>query len=83
MNTGNQCSTHCSHITVSPSHKDNTIVTSADNTTVIGLITGGDGTTYRSEVASRVTWCEDNNLTLNKEKTKQTIVDMRKERRTH
>ncbi len=28
-------------------------------------------------------WCEDNNLTLNTDKTKEMIVDMRKERRTH
>lgn len=30
-----------------------------------------------------VTWCEDNNLTLNTDKTKEMIVDMRKERGTH
>ncbi len=35
------------------------------------------------EVSSLVTWCEDNNLTLNTDKTKEIIVDMRKERRTH
>ena len=35
------------------------------------------------EVASLVKWCEDNNLTLNTDKTKEMIVDMRKERRPH
>ena len=28
-------------------------------------------------------WCEDNNLSLNTDKTKEMIVDMRKERRPH
>ncbi len=55
----------------------------ADDTAVIGRITGGDEAAYRREVASLVTWCEDNNLTLNTDKTKEMIVDMRKERRTH
>ncbi len=60
-----------------------TIVKFADDTAVIGRITGGDEAAYRREVASLVTWCEDNNLTLNMDKTKEMIVDMRKERRTH
>ena len=37
------------------SHKDNTILKFADDTTVIGLITGGDETAYRREMASLVT----------------------------
>ncbi|KAK3508050.1 hypothetical protein QTP70_011707 [Hemibagrus guttatus] len=65
------------------SHKDNIILKFADDTAVIGWITGGDEAAYRREVASLVTWCEDNNLTLNTDKTKEMIVDMRKERRTH
>ncbi|KAK2899372.1 hypothetical protein Q8A73_012501 [Channa argus] len=35
------------------------------------------------EVDSLVQWCGDNNLTLITDKTKEMIVDMRKERRTH
>ncbi|KAK3560141.1 hypothetical protein QTP86_034709, partial [Hemibagrus guttatus] len=46
-------------------------------------ITGGDHAAFRREVASLVTQCEDNNLTLSTDKTKEMIVDMRKERRTH
>ncbi|KAK3519819.1 hypothetical protein QTP70_006477 [Hemibagrus guttatus] len=65
------------------SHKDNIILKFADNTAVIGRITGGDEVAYRREVASLVTWCEDYNLTLNTDKTKDMIVDKRKERRTH
>ena len=65
------------------SHIDNTILKFADDTAVIGRITGGDEAAYRREVASLVSWCEDNNLTLNKEKTKEMKVDMRKKRSPH
>ncbi len=50
---------------------------------MIGRITAGDVAAYRREVASLVSWCEDNNLTLNTDKKKEIIVDMRKERRPH
>lgn len=65
------------------SHKDNIILKFADDTAVMGRIVGGDEAAYRREVASLVSWCGDNNLILNTEKTKEMIVDMRKERRTH
>ena len=65
----------------SPSHKDNTILKFEDNTTVIGCITGRGEVAYRREVAGLVSWCEDNNLTLNTDKTKEMIVDMRKKSR--
>ncbi|KAK2920625.1 hypothetical protein Q8A73_000110 [Channa argus] len=65
------------------SHKDNIILKFADDTAVIGCIAGGDEAAYRREVASLVSWCGDDNLTLNTDKTKEMIVDMRKERRTH
>ncbi|KAK2920685.1 hypothetical protein Q8A73_000170 [Channa argus] len=65
------------------SHKDNIILKFADDTAVIGRIAGGDEAAYRREVAGLVSWCGDNNLTLNTDKTKEMIVDMRKERRTH
>ena len=55
----------------------------ADDPTVIELITGGVETLYRSEVASLVTWREEDNLPLNTDESKEMIVDMRKERRTH
>ncbi|KAI3351413.1 hypothetical protein L3Q82_020265, partial [Scortum barcoo] len=53
------------------SHKDKTILKFADDTTVIGLISGGDETAYRREVASLVKWCDSNNLSLNTDKTKR------------
>ncbi|KAK2917334.1 hypothetical protein Q8A73_004080 [Channa argus] len=65
------------------SHKDNIILKFADDTAVIGRVAGGDEAAYRREVASLVSWCGDNNLTLNTDKTKEMIMDMRKERRTH
>ena len=34
-------------------------------------------------MASLVSWCDDNNLTLNTDKMKEMIVDMRKKRRPH
>uniref|UniRef100_A0AAR2IU34 Reverse transcriptase domain-containing protein n=1 Tax=Pygocentrus nattereri TaxID=42514 RepID=A0AAR2IU34_PYGNA len=65
------------------SHKDNIILKFADDTAVIGRITGGDEAAYRREVTRLVSWCDDNNLILNTDKTKELIVDMRKERRPH
>lgn len=65
------------------SHPENIILKFADDTAVIGRITGGDEAAYRREVDSLVTWCGVNNLTLNTDKTKEMIVDMRKERRPH
>ncbi|KAK2875601.1 hypothetical protein Q8A73_024029 [Channa argus] len=58
------------------SHKDNIILKFADDTAVIGRIAGGNEAAYRREVASLVSWCGDNNLTLNTDKTKEMIVDM-------
>lgn len=38
---------------------------------------GGDKSAYGREVADLVTWCQDNNLSLNVNKTKAMIVDLR------
>ena len=46
-----------------PTHPTNTIVQFADDTTVVGLITGGDESAYRDEVQRLVEWCAANNLT--------------------
>ena len=50
---------------------------------MIGCIIDGKEAAYRREVASLVSWCEDNNLTLNTNKTKEMIVDIRKKRSPH
>ena len=54
----------------------------ADNTTVVGLITNNDETTYR-EVRALGVWCLENNLSLNINKTKMMIVDFMKQQRVH
>ncbi|KAI4874696.1 hypothetical protein NFI96_021606, partial [Prochilodus magdalenae] len=62
------------------SQSNTSIIKFADDTTVIGLITGGDETAYRREVAELVGWCDYNNLSLNTDKTKEIIVDPRRRR---
>ena len=61
----------------------NTIINLADDTTVVGLITHNDETVYKEEVRDLAMWCQDNNLSLNVIKTKETIVDYRKKRTEH
>ncbi|KAK5892697.1 hypothetical protein CesoFtcFv8_013051 [Champsocephalus esox] len=50
----------------------------ADDTTVIGLVSGGDETAYREEVRKLTEWCAVNNLLLNSIKTKEIIIDFRR-----
>ncbi|XP_070199067.1 uncharacterized protein [Littorina saxatilis] len=50
----------------------------SDDTTVEGLISNDDESVYREEVEQLVGWCSDNNLELNVSKTKEMIVDFRK-----
>jgi hypothetical protein len=59
------------------------IIKSADDTTLVGLITNNDETAYREEVRALGVWCLENNLTLNVKKTKEMIVDFRKQQREH
>ncbi|KAK0155268.1 Retrovirus-related Pol polyprotein from type-1 retrotransposable element R1 [Merluccius polli] len=55
----------------------------ADDTTVVGHINNGDETNYRSEVSRLATWCKDNNLHLNVEKTKEIVLDFRRVHTQH
>ena len=64
----------------SPTHLSNTIIKFADDTTVVGLISGGDESDYRDEVNRLTAWCSANNLPLNTTKTKEIILDFRKGR---
>ncbi|XP_049924041.1 uncharacterized protein LOC126404710 [Epinephelus moara] len=66
-----------------PSHNATTVVKFADDTTVVGLITKGDESTYREEVQGLTVWCRENNLTLNIKKTKELIIDFRKKQDVH
>uniref|UniRef100_A0A3Q3JQD9 Reverse transcriptase domain-containing protein n=1 Tax=Monopterus albus TaxID=43700 RepID=A0A3Q3JQD9_MONAL len=61
-----------------PTHSSNTIIKFADDTTVIGLISEGDESAYQDEVQQLFKWCKDNNLALNTTKTKELIIDFRK-----
>ncbi|TWW82055.1 putative RNA-directed DNA polymerase from transposon BS [Takifugu flavidus] len=51
------------------SHQSVKLIKFADDTTLIGLISNGDETAYRREVARLVSWCGHNNLQLNAQKT--------------
>ncbi len=64
-------------------HSSNVIVKFADDTTVIGLITDNDETAYREEVSTVTKWCQENHLSLNIDKTKELVVDYRRQSREH
>ncbi len=64
-------------------HSSNVIVKFADDTTVIGLITDNDETAYREEVSTLTKWCQENHLSLNINKTKELVVDFRRQSREH
>ncbi len=64
-------------------HSSNVIVKFANDTTVIGLITDNDETAYREEVSTLTKWCQENHLSLNIDKTKELVVDYRRQSREH
>uniref|UniRef100_A0A670IGJ8 Reverse transcriptase domain-containing protein n=1 Tax=Podarcis muralis TaxID=64176 RepID=A0A670IGJ8_PODMU len=62
-----------------PKYPSNKIIKFTNDTTVVGLITAGEGeAAYRKEVEQLGEWCRKNNLLLNLKKTKEIIVDFRK-----
>jgi hypothetical protein len=64
-------------------HASNSIIKFADDKTVVCLIINNDETVYREEVRALGEWCQENNLPLNVNKTKELIVDIRKQQREH
>ena len=54
------------------------IVKFADDTTITGLISNSDESTYQQQINDLILWCDDNNLILNASKTKEMIFDFRK-----
>ena len=62
-------------------HASNSIIKFAEDTTVVGLITNNDETAYREVVRALGVWCQENNLILNVNKTKEMIVTFRKQQR--
>ncbi len=69
------CSTLSTHRTVS-SHSSTSIIKFADDTVVLGPITNNDETAYLDEVERLTSWCQDNCLSLNVNKTKELIVNL-------
>ncbi len=57
----------------SPVHGSNTIIKSADNTTVVSPI-NDDDSANKEEVQHLVEWYADNNLSLNTRKTRELTV---------
>lgn len=55
----------------------------ADDTTLVCLSNNNNDQAYREEVKHLVNWCESNNLILNISKTKEIIVDFRKNQASH
>ena len=64
-------------------HTSNSIIKFADNTTVVGLIINNDETAYREEGRTLAEWCQENNLSLNVNKIKALVVDLRRHQREH
>ncbi|KAM9560754.1 uncharacterized protein ACWYII_020322 [Salvelinus alpinus] len=60
-------------------HASNSIIKFVDDTTLVGLITNNDKTEYREELRILEVWHQENNLSLNVNKAKETIVDFRKQ----
>lgn len=61
-------------------HDDCIIDKYADDTALTGQITDDDDTHYRQEVQDFVHWCDRNYLELNVSKTREMIIDYRKNR---
>ncbi|KAK3535309.1 hypothetical protein QTP70_007661 [Hemibagrus guttatus] len=64
-------------------HRSNHIIKFADDTTVVGLISKNDESAYREEVQRLTAWCKAKNLSLNVEKTKDMVVDLRRAQSDH
>ncbi len=64
-------------------HSSNVIVKFADDMTVVGLITDNDETAYREEVHALTRWCQEKHLSLNINKTKELVVDFRRQKPEH
>ncbi len=56
----------------------NHIIKFADDTTGVGLISNNDETNDREEVAQLAEWCGANNMSLNASKTKEVVMDFRR-----
>ncbi|KAL0189784.1 hypothetical protein M9458_016883, partial [Cirrhinus mrigala] len=73
-----RCSSRCWTHDCTAKFSSNHIIKFADDTTVVGLISNNDETHYREEVAQLAKWCGANNLSLNVSKTKEVVMDFRR-----
>ena len=55
------------------------LFTFSDDSTLQGLISNNDESFYRNEVSNLVSWCNNNNLILNVSKTKELVIDFRRD----
>ena len=51
----------------------------ADDTTETGFITDNDETEYRAQIEKTEEWCDENDLLWNVPKTKEMIIDFRRD----
>lgn len=61
-------------------HDSNILIKFADDTVVVGLISKGDESAYREDVQRLAAWSSANNLHLNPNKTKEMVLDWRRNR---
>eukprot|EP00061_Rhincodon_typus_P006808 g27827.t1 len=61
----------------------NTIYKFTDDSTVVRWMSNDDESNYRREIEGLVTWCNENNLTLNVGTTKELIIHFRKKGGEH
>ncbi len=76
------CSAHwssrCWPTTALRSSAPTTSASLPDDTSVVGLLSNNDETHYREEVAQLAEWYGANNLSLNVGKTKEVVIDLRR-----
>ena len=63
-------------------HSDTPLIKFGDDSAFRGLFTNGLDRNYIEEVHRFVKWCEENYLILNVSKTKETIIDFRRQKST-
>ncbi|KAK3555854.1 hypothetical protein QTP86_029015, partial [Hemibagrus guttatus] len=68
----------CAQPTVVHSADSNHIIKFANDTTMVGLISKKDESAYREEVQQLTAWFRANYLSLNADKTKEMVVDVRR-----
>lgn len=66
----------------SPIHNINYTYKFADDTALVELIINNDEAAFREEVQVLTSWCQNNDLFLNTNKTKELVIDFKKHQNT-